>query len=65
VSKVRQIAKTAKIEEIAGGDPPGPGSAVRRMFKPEAAGHAEMWGESADEVAEKIVALLKERGVLK
>jgi electron transfer flavoprotein beta subunit len=61
VSKIRQIAKTAQIDEIAGGDAPGAGSSVRRMFKPLAAGHAEMWGESPEEVAEKIVGVLREK----
>ena len=65
VSKIRQMAKTAKIEELAGGEAVGAGSTVRRMFKPESAGRAEMWGDSADEVVEKIVALIKEKGLLK
>jgi electron transfer flavoprotein beta subunit len=65
VSKIRQIAKTAKIDEIAGGEAAGAGSTVRRMFKPEAAGHAEMWDGSPEEVAEKIAALLREKGMLK
>ncbi|HLB49237.1 MAG TPA: hypothetical protein VJL59_19680 [Anaerolineales bacterium] len=65
VSKIRQIAKTAKVDEIAGGDAVGSGSTVRRMFKPESAGHAEMWEGSPEEVAEKIVALIAERGLLK
>ncbi|MBI4316451.1 MAG: electron transfer flavoprotein subunit beta/FixA family protein [Chloroflexi bacterium] len=65
VSKVRQIAKTAKIDEIAGDEAAGAGSTVRRMFKPEAAGHAEMWEGGPEEVAEKIAALIKEKGLLK
>lgn len=65
VSKIRQMARTAKIEEVAGGPGMGPGSAVRRMFKPEASGHAAMWDGGPEDVAEKIVALLAERGVLK
>lgn len=64
VSKIRQIAKTAKIDEIAGGEAAGAGSTVRRMFKPEAAGHAEMWEGSPEEVAEKIAAMLAEKGLL-
>jgi electron transfer flavoprotein beta subunit len=64
VSKIRQMAKTAKIDEIAGGDAPGAGSTVRRMFKPESAGHAEMWEGGPEEVAEKIAALIKDRGLL-
>ncbi len=65
ISKIRQIAKTAKIDEVSGESAPGAGSVVRKMFKPVAAGHAEMWGDSADEVAEKIVALIREKGLLK
>ena len=65
VSKVRQIAKTAKIDEIAGGEAPGAGSTVRRMFMPESGGHAEMWDGGPDEVAEKIAALIRDRGLLK
>jgi len=71
VSKIRQMAKTAKIEEIAGGEAAvverawGCASTVRRMFKPEAAGHAEMWEGGPDEVAEKIAALIKEKGLWK
>ena len=64
VSKIRQLAKTAKIDEIAGGEAAGAGSTVRRMFKPEAAGHAEMWEGSPEEVAEKIAAMLAEKGLL-
>jgi electron transfer flavoprotein beta subunit len=63
VSKIRQMAKTAQIEEITGGEAAGSGSTVRRMFKPEAAGHAEMWGDEPEEVAEKIAALLAEKGL--
>jgi electron transfer flavoprotein beta subunit len=65
VSKIRQIAKTAKVDEISGNESPGPGSAVRRMFKPESAGHAEMWDTSPEEVADKILAIVKEKGLLK
>lgn len=64
VSKVRQIQKTAKLEEIAG-EASSAGSAVkiRRAFKPEAAGHAEILeGEPAD-VAAKLVEILKGRGL--
>ncbi len=64
VSKIRQMAKTAKIDEIAGENGSGAGSTVRRMFKPKSAGHAEMWDGSPEEVAEKIVALLAEKGLL-
>ena len=64
VSKIRQIAKTAKIDEVAGGEAAGAGSKVRRMFKPESAGHAQMWDGSAEDVAAKIAALIAEKGLL-
>ncbi|MCC7360651.1 MAG: electron transfer flavoprotein subunit beta/FixA family protein [Anaerolineales bacterium] len=65
VSRIRQIAKTAQIEAVAA-EAGGPaGSPVRRMFKPEAAGHAEMWDGGPDEVAEKIAGLIAERGLAK
>jgi len=65
VSKIRQIAKTAKVDEISGGAPVGSSSSVRKMFKPESAGHAEMWEGDAAEVAEKIVAMIREKGLIK
>ncbi|MBI5053670.1 MAG: electron transfer flavoprotein subunit beta/FixA family protein [Chloroflexi bacterium] len=65
VSKIRQIAKTAKVDEISGGAPVGSGSSVRKMFKPQSAGHAEMWDGDAAEVAEKIVGMIKEKGLMK
>jgi len=65
VSKIRQMAKTAKIDEIAGGEMTGAGSTVRRMFKPESAERAKMWEGGPEEVAEKIAALIKDKGLLK
>jgi electron transfer flavoprotein beta subunit len=64
VSKVRQIQKTAKLEEIAVEVPAAnDGIKVRRVFKPEAAGHAEILeGEPAD-VADKLVLILRDRGL--
>jgi len=35
------------------------------MFKPESAGHAELWDGGPEEVAQKIVALIAEKGLLK
>ncbi len=65
VSRVRQVMKTASIEEI---DAVGVGESpvsVRRMFKPEAAGRAEMIEGDPEAVAERIVQILREKGVLK
>ena len=64
VSKVRQIQKTAKLEEVAGEAASGDSRVkVRRVFKPEAAGHAEILDGDPADVAAKLVAILKDRGL--
>jgi electron transfer flavoprotein beta subunit len=66
VSKVRALMKTAKLEAVA--CPPvaaDAGAEVRRLFKPEAGGGAEMIEGSAEEVADKLVTLLAGKGLLK
>ena len=65
ISKIRQVAKTAEIEEIEvdeEGD--GAGLTLRKMAPPVSAGHAEMLDGDAEEVAEKIIEIIKERGLL-
>jgi len=65
VSKIRQMAKTAEIEEIEVDDEgPGAGSTVRKMSPPVSTGHAEMIEGDAEEVAEKIIEIIRERGLL-
>ncbi len=65
VSKIRQMAKTATIEEIEVEDEaPGAGSTVRKMSPPISADHAEMIEGDPEEVAEKIIEIIKERGLL-
>lgn len=65
ISKVRQAMKTATIEEIdiTGLDNSG-GAAIERMFQPEAAQRATMIEGDDDAVADKLVSLFKELGVL-
>jgi len=65
VSKVRQVMKTATIEEqdVAALDPSG-GLAVDRMFRPEMADRATMIEGSEEEIAAKLVELFKEVGAL-
>ena len=63
ISKVRQIAQSATIEEV---DPSGEASAglsFKSMAPPVATGHAEMIDGSPKEVAAKIVELLKSKGL--
>lgn len=65
VSKIRQMAQTAEIEEIeTDGVGDGSGVTITSMSKPESTGHAEMIGGSAKEVAVKVIELIKERGLL-
>lgn len=65
VSKIRQLAKTATIEEVEIEDEgPGAGSTVRKMSPPVSAGHAEMLEGDPEEVAEKIIEIIRERGLL-
>ncbi len=65
ISKIRQIAKTVTIEEIDVDDEgPGAGSTIRKMSPPVSAGHAEMIEGEPEDVAEKIIEIIKERGLL-
>jgi electron transfer flavoprotein beta subunit len=64
VSRVRQMMRKASIEEVAAGDVAiDVGSSVRRMFKPEKGSRAEILQGSPEEVAERIMNLLRERGI--
>jgi len=65
VSKVRQAMKTSIIEErpaveldLSGGP------TVNRMFQPEAAGRATMIEGNVEEIATRLVEILRETGVL-
>lgn len=64
VSKVRQLMKTAKLEELPV-EPPAASSGlkIRRVFKPTAASHAEMLKGEPEEIAVQIATILKERGL--
>ncbi len=65
VSRVRQAMKSATIEEIEVDEVPEvPIAPVRRMFKPEATGRAEIIEGDEEEVAGRIVEILQERGIL-
>jgi electron transfer flavoprotein beta subunit len=66
VSKVRQTMKTAKLDEVAaGGDLPDAGSEVLALAKPEASGRAEMLDGDADAVADRLLAILREKGLVR
>jgi electron transfer flavoprotein beta subunit len=63
ISKVRQVAQTATIEKVAPTGEATAGLAMKKMAPPVVTGHAEMIEGSAKEVAAKIVALLKGKGL--
>lgn len=65
ISKIRQVMKTVSIEEqsVAGLDTSG-GPVVSRLFQPESGERAVMIEGEPDEIADRIVAILKDAGVL-
>ncbi len=67
VSKVRQLMKQVTLEEVAataaGGE--GGGLRIRRLYRPEAAGHAEMIEGSPEEQAQRIFDILAERKLVR
>ena len=65
VAKVRAAMKSARIE-TANLAPPELAKAlvVERMYKPEAAGRAQMLDGSPEEISAKIASLLAERGII-
>jgi electron transfer flavoprotein beta subunit len=66
VSRVRQVMKTVKLEEVAGERMgTAAGSTVTAMRKPDAGGRAEILEGSPEEVAEKLFELLSQKGFVK
>jgi electron transfer flavoprotein beta subunit len=65
VSRVRQAMKTAQIEELEATTPAGAGISVRRMFKPESTEHAEMIEGDTDEIVDRMIEILRERGIMR
>lgn len=63
VSRVRQAMKTAWLEEVEETVSAGAGISVRRVFKPEASGHAEMLEGETEEIVERVIEILRERGI--
>jgi electron transfer flavoprotein beta subunit len=65
ISKIRQMAKESDVEELdADAGDLSAGSEVTKMYPPESGGGAEMLGDDADTVVEKIYELLSERGLV-
>jgi electron transfer flavoprotein beta subunit len=65
VAKVRAAMKTARIETVDVAPPDRLRQIeLERMYKPEAAGHAEMLAGDTHEVADRLVAVLVKAGVI-
>ena len=65
VAKVRAVMKSAKIEEAALTAPERPIQLdIARMYKPEAAGRAQMFEGAPEEVADKLVEVLAKNSVI-
>ena len=65
VSRVRQVMRSATIEERAAETGFDGTIGVRSIQRPEPSGHAEMFDGDPDEVAERIIEILQERGILR
>lgn len=66
ISRIRQAQQEGGIEEAStAAEGAGSGLAVRRLFAPEKGGGAQMLEGGADEAAERIVEILRSRGLVK
>jgi len=66
ITRIRQAQQAGGIEEVTV-SPAGSGAGieVRRLFAPEKAGHAEMLTGSPEDVADRILDLIRSKGLLK
>ncbi|MDR7400252.1 MAG: electron transfer flavoprotein subunit beta/FixA family protein, partial [Armatimonadota bacterium] len=65
VSRVRQAMKEHTLEELSAEPVPVPRLSVRRLFKPETSGGAELLDGTPGEVAARLIDILVERGVVR
>lgn len=66
ITRIRQAMQEGTIAEVpAQLSGSGSGLRIRRLYAPEAAGHAEMLAGSPSEVAEQIVSLLAQKSVVR
>src|SRR5205085_1626355 len=66
ITRVRQGQQAGGIEEVAVTKADaGAGIEIRRLFAPEKAGHAEMLTGSPEDVADRILDLVRSKGLLK
>lgn len=64
ISRVRQIMKTTSLDEMEVEVPDVPGPKVVSLAVPVSDGHAEMIEGDAEEKADRLLTLLRERGLL-
>ena len=66
ITRIRQAQQAGGIEEVSVSKADADaGITVRRLFEPEKSGHAEMLTGSPEDVAERILELVRSKGVLK
>jgi electron transfer flavoprotein beta subunit len=66
ITRIRQAQQAGGIEEVEIQRPgTDAGITVRRLFAPEKTGHAEMLTGSPDDVADRILDLIRSKGLLK
>ncbi len=66
ISRIRQVMQAGGVQQVTvPAASPQPALTVRRMYTPEQAGHAEMLAGSTGSVADKIIELLRSRGLVK
>ena len=64
IAKVRAAMKASKLETVDVSTDVPARYPISRMYKPEAAGRAEMWEGSPDDVADRIVDLLANQSLI-
>ena len=65
IAKVRAAMKSAKIETVEVAAPESPARfPVERMYKPEAAGRAQMLEGTAEETADKLIEVLAKNSLI-
>ncbi len=66
ITRIRQAMQSGGLEEVAANtESAGSGLSIRRLYLPEKAGHAEMIDGSPEDVADKILELIRSKGLLK
>jgi electron transfer flavoprotein beta subunit len=66
ITRIRQAQQAGGIEEVEVSKPSADaGITVRRLFAPEKTGHAEMLTGSPEDVADRILDLIRSKGLLK